>query len=353
MNRVAVIMAGGSGERFWPASRLRRPKQLLRLADPERTLLEQAVARIAPLVGPENVIVATGAPIRDAIVEANLVPEANVWAEPSKKNTLGCLSWAAANFEAGGKNPTWAVLTADHSISDEEAFRKCVEIAFSAAEQTGGLVTLGIPPSRPDTGFGYIEVGETVGPGVSNVARFHEKPDEITAREYLRAGRFLWNSGMFFWTQDAFLRELNAHRPGVFGLIRALAEAIRAGDGARAAEVFEAHPSESVDYALMENTRSAYVVRATFGWDDLGAWDSLRRSLPLDPAGNAFVGDVLSLESRNNVVYAEIEGLKVCLLGVEDLVLAVTPDALLLTTAQRSQDVRKIVEELKKRGGPV
>ncbi|KXK23317.1 MAG: Alginate biosynthesis protein AlgA, partial [Armatimonadetes bacterium OLB18] len=127
--------------------------------------MEQAVARIAPLVDPENVIVATGAPIRDAIVEANLVPEANVWAEPSKKNTLGCLSWAAANFEAGGKNPTWAVLTADHSISDEEAFRKCVEIAFSAAEQTGGLVTLGIPPSRPDTGFGYIEVGETVGPG--------------------------------------------------------------------------------------------------------------------------------------------------------------------------------------------
>jgi mannose-1-phosphate guanylyltransferase len=211
--RVAVILAGGSGERFWPVSTRERPKQFLRLTDPERSLLREAAERAAALVGWESTYVSTGRHLASATAaECTSLPPENVLAEPTKRNTLGALVWVAASLIA--KHPddwaetTVAVLTADHRIAPEPAFHETVRQAMSLAEESGGLVTIGIPPDRPETGYGYIELGEG-----SSVRRFTEKPDAATAAQYLAGGRHLWNSGMFFWTLAAFMAELVAAEP--------------------------------------------------------------------------------------------------------------------------------------------
>jgi mannose-1-phosphate guanylyltransferase len=386
--RIAVIMAGGSGERFWPLSRQARPKQLLRLTSPDRTMLEESIGRIAPLVPPGRIYVATSralvAPIRQAGVA---VPEENVIGEPCKRNTAGALVYAAAQVLArhGEENAariSMAVLTADHQIDGVDGFRATAEAALAAAEQEGALVTIGIPPSRPETGYGYIETPEGADAGsvtdsasqssiqvrrpsepsrpqsaiefppVFPVARFREKPDLAAAREGIATGRFYWNSGMFFWRLDRFLAELERSAPAHAAAARAMAAAIRAGGEAEVNRIFESLEDISIDYALMEKARNVKVVRAAFGWDDVGAWDALDRAWAHDAAGNVTAGDPVLIDTRDSIVYNEPGAAKmaVAVIGVEGLAVVVSPDGVLVVPKERAQDVKKAVAELKKRG---
>ena len=346
--RVAVVMAGGSGTRFWPVSTSDRPKQFLKLASPEATLLEQSVARVAPLVG-EDVYVATAGPLVGAT--RSLLPgmdPSHVFGEPSRRNTLGALVWASAwlksRFGEGRESLSIAVLTADHAITPEAAFRATVERALSLAEETGSLVTIGITPTRAATEYGYIEVGKPLGEAAWRAARFTEKPDVARADEFVRSGRYFWNSGMFFWTLAAFCDQLRSTAPEAHAAMDEIVARLAIGDEARAAEVFDSVEATSIDYALMERATNVAVVKADFEWDDLGSWDALSRSLPSDESGNVSHGDSRILDSGSCVVYKDSKNQAVTLFGVSDIIVAVTDGQVLVCSKDRAQDVRKLAD---------
>jgi mannose-1-phosphate guanylyltransferase len=365
--RLGVIMAGGSGERFWPLSRYRRPKQLLKLASEDKTLLEEAVDRLLPMIPPERLFIATGEHLRESICEAGLlVPPENILAEPCKRNTAGCLAYVAAHclhrFGARAVDTSLAITTADHRIGTPETFRQTVEVALKAVEEEPVLAIIGIQPTRADTGYGYIEIapdaprwGESIKAlPVYRVERFREKPNRAMAEEFLGTGRFFWNSGMFFWRLSTFLMELERVRPGMTLAIREMAAALDRGDGASVRDVFKGLEDISIDYALMEHARHVVMARGDFPWDDIGSWDALGRVLGPDERGNIVVGDAVIIESKDCVVYNErgAERVAVGVLGVDGLVVVVAEDGVLVIPKERSQDVRQIVAELRERGAP-
>jgi mannose-1-phosphate guanylyltransferase len=360
IQRVAVIMAGGSGERFWPVSRRLRPKQLLKLTSQDRTMLGEAVERISPLIPAEHVYVVTGehlvAPIREAGVG---VPDANVVAEPDKRNTAGALAFAAshliAKYGGDGSALSLAILTADHIIEDEDLFRRTVDRAMGTAEEHDCLATLGVTPTRPETGYGYIQIRpEPIeeakdGLPVHAVGAFHEKPSFERAEDFIREGNYFWNSGMFFWKADVFVRELEAVRPEMAEGVEKMAQALQDDDDLTLRAVFESFESVSIDYALMEHAKHVLLVPATFPWDDVGAWTSLDRTMPRDDRNNVTVGESVIHESNDCIVYndAGAENMAVAVIGAEHLVVVVTEDAVLVVPKDRAQDVRHAVEQLK------
>ena len=348
MRAYAVILAGGSGERFWPVSRVNRPKQLLKLTHPTETLLEEAVNRISPTVGPENVLIATGLPIVDAIRLAQLVPADNVIAEPGRRNTLGAICWAAANLisrhQGDLENVSMAVLTADHKIGAPEQFRETVMKALEVATNTGGLVTIGIEPNRPETGFGYVELGEAIDSNAHRAASFQEKPNLATAELYLASGKHLWNSGMFFWTLSGFLRELEAVDTVVHQTVLEMAGELAKGDLSAAAQAFETLPNLSVDYALLEKSANVFTVTADFPWDDVGAWDALERTLPADK--NVEVGNCVLVDCAGTIAYNDDAQVLVTAVGVQDLVIVATKGAIMVCQKSDSQRVKEILQQL-------
>lgn len=344
--RVAVIMAGGAGERFWPVSTPAVPKQFLRLAEPSRSLIAQAAERAARLVGAERAYVATGAGlVAQSREQCPGLPAENFIAEPARRNTAGCLALAAATLIAadpdGWPNTSMAVLTADHRIEPYDAFATTIGQCFEAAEATGGLVTVGIRPDRPETGFGYIESGPD-DEGWTRVARFTEKPDGATARAFLERGGYFWNSGMFVWTLAGFMAELDQASPEVAEGCRSVAAALARGDKPAAEAAFLALPSISIDYALMERARRVYVVPAQFEWDDLGSWDALSRSLAPDAEGNVAVGSARLVDSSGIVAYDATGSTEVCVLGCSDLVVAVADGRVLVAHKSRAQEVKRL-----------
>lgn len=352
MKSFAFIMAGGAGERFWPVSRLSRPKQLLRLSRPDLSLLEEAVARVEPLFGKNRVYIATGKSVELPIRESGAVAPENVWVEPLRRNTLGCLCWAAANLKAVHReNVGMAILTADHLIAPEEPFRECIRLALATAEETGALVTIGIAPTRPETGFGYIELDvATQSPkGVSEAKSFREKPDAATAQGFVEAGNFLWNSGMFFWTVDDFLRELAAAQPEAHAATLRIAEALRGQDPESAERHFADLPNVSIDFALMEKASKVAVVTSRFEWDDVGSWDALDRAFSADKEGNVTYGDSLLIDAKGCIVYNDSSRGLATALGVENLLIVVTDDSVMVCPKSDAQRVKEIVQALKER----
>ncbi len=360
MERVIVIMAGGSGQRFWPLSRERRPKQLLRLADPDRSMLEQAIDRAAGLVGPERVFVVTGRHLVEPIRAAGTVlSPAQILGEPCRRNTAGCLVYAAAAIQtalgAAADDIVLGILTADHRILDPAAFQATLATAMGAAEAQDALVTIGIEPTRPETGYGYIEAGAPVaagGPGVLAVRRFHEKPNAEAAARYLAQGGFYWNSGMFFWRLSVFLDEFTHAAPPYAHACRVMAAALACGDQAAADAAFAALPDRSIDYALMEKARRVLVVPGRFAWDDIGAWDALERSLPADDRGNVAVGAPVLVDCDGCIVVngPGAAGMAVAVVGVRDLVVVASPDGVLVVPKAQAQRVKEAVEALRQRG---
>ncbi len=354
--RIAFILAGGAGERFWPLSRPERPKQLLPLGEEGRTLLADTLERIRPLIGPRATYVVTGKPLLETIRSAGLeVPPGNIIAEPWKRNTAGALVFASAWLLADQGDPaldaTIAVLPADHRIGPVETFRTDVEKALRTVESAGGLAVMGIPPTRPETGYGYLQRGEALEieglEGVARVAAFREKPDADTAVSYLDEGGYYWNSGMFFWVMSDFLTALEKAAPDHFRTIGELIDALTDRDWTAIHQIFEELEDISIDYALMEKAEDVAMIPAGFGWDDLGAWDALERILESDADGNACLGESVRIDTRGTVIVNDAgEGMTVAAVGVEGLIIVLTPEALLVTRPERAQDVREVVRQL-------
>jgi mannose-1-phosphate guanylyltransferase len=346
-NVYAVIMAGGAGTRFWPASRAGRPKQLLPLAGrSDEPLLAATVRRIASLVPPERVYVATGQHLLDATAAClPAVPRAQLLAEPVPRNTAPCIGWAVRTIQKRDPDAVVAVLPSDHFIKDEAAFVATLARAIEAA-RGDEIVTVGIGPTRPETGYGYIELGPEKSTGVSSVHRFVEKPDLARAKEYVAGGKHLWNAGMFFFRASVMTAAIDQHLPELGrGLAKIDAEA------AALATIFPTLPSISIDHGVMEKAANVSVVRGDFGWNDVGGWQSAWELADKDADGNALPEGAIAVDARGNLV-RDLGGNKrvIALVGVSDLVVVDTGDALLVIPRDRAQDVRAIVDALKAQG---
>ena len=276
------------------------------------------------------------------------VPKDHILAEPAARNTAPCIAWAADTIRRKHPDALLAVLPSDHYIANETAFVDCMRQALAGAER-GFLTTIGIVPTRPDTGYGYIEVGDQDG-AIERVVRFVEKPDLPKAREYMDGGRHLWNAGMFFFTATAILDAIDAHMPDLAEGTRALGDRLAKGEAAALGDIFPGLPATSIDHGVMEHASNLAVVRGDFGWNDVGSWESAWELSKHDAAGNAAPAGSVIVDAKNNLVRLLGEHAAdktVALVGVEGLVIVDTPDALLVMPRERAQDVRRVVDELK------
>jgi len=345
---VCAVMAGGSGTRFWPLSRRGEPKQLLRFFG-DHTLLRATIERIAPLCPPARRLVVTAAHLVDAV--HGVLPElppAHIIGEPAPRNTAPCMAVAAIAAQQIAQDAILCLLPADHWVGDAQAFQGALAAAAEQAD-AGHLAILGVPPTQPETGYGYVELGAAVAPGVTEVARFVEKPDLDTAIAYLAGGRHLWNAGVFVIRADRALAAIDAHVPEIG---RALGELgrLRLGSEAFAAVLrvaFPHCPAVSIDYGIAERERAIRVVRLDAGWSDVGTWHSI---LGLRPAGaeNFTYGPVSALDTRQCVLVSK--GPYLAVVGMENVAVVATDDATLVLPLDRSQDVRQVVAEVTSRG---
>lgn len=347
----AVLLVGGSGTRLWPLSREQYPKQFLPLLA-GRSPLQETWRRVAELAPQAPIAVANEA-YRFLAAEqlrlAGFPDDGTLILEPAGRNTAPAIALAALQAVREGGDAVLLVLPSDHALADEAAFAQAVRQALPAA-QAGRLVTFGVVPDYPETGYGYIRAGaslERLAPGVSEVEAFVEKPDAQRAAAYLETGRYCWNSGMFLFLASRYLEALAQYRPDILDACRAAMAATRGdGDFTRLDEAaFKACPAESIDYAVMEHTPAAAMVRLDAGWSDIGSWEALRRIGAPDAEGNVLEGDVLAQGCRN--VYARADGRLVALLGLDDVVVVDTPDAVLVAARDKVQEVRKLVDKLR------
>ncbi|MDE0892533.1 MAG: sugar phosphate nucleotidyltransferase [Planctomycetota bacterium] len=338
----SVLLAGGSGARFWPASRRSTPKQLLQLHG-ERSLLQETWARQGDLVDSEHILIVTSeeltAPCRDALP---VIPASGFLSEPVGRNTAASVAWAAVEIAQRNPRAVMAVLPADHVISSPEAYRDSMRAAIQLAANEDVLVTFGIQPTHPATGYGYIEAAEAEDDGgFHEVKRFVEKPDAARAQEFMDAGSFLWNSGMFVWRAEVVIAAFRKYAPALIELIE---DGVRAGDVPAVFANAEALP---VDKAILEHADNVRVLPISWGWNDLGAWTSLSEVLGEDADGNCAAGAarLLAEDSKGCTVFSE-EDEHVALLGVEGLVVVRSKGVTLVCPAERAQEVRKLVDRL-------
>jgi mannose-1-phosphate guanylyltransferase len=342
-----VIMAGGSGTRFWPLSRAARPKQLLPLGGGDLSLLRATQERIAPVIPPERTFVVTSEALAEQTrAELPHVPPENVLAEPVGRNTAPCVGWATSVIARKDPKALIAVLPADHHIANERAYQAVLERSLEAASE-GDMVTVGIKPTRAETGYGYIEMGEELAPSVHRARRFVEKPDELRARQFLAAGRFLWNSGMFFFRADTLLSAVRQHLPGLGDVLASYDEAAKRGEElALVRDTYASLPDVSIDHGVMEKTSRMALIPGDFGWSDVGSWTTAWELAERDGDENALFGEVVMVDSRRSYVRSTA-GKVVAVVGLEDVVVVDTEDALLVMPRSRAQDVRAVVNALK------
>lgn len=356
----AVILAGGSGTRFWPASRRLRPKQLLPLGPAApRSLIASTVERLKELVAPEDVLIATGRHLVEATsAELPGLSTSAFLAEPQARNTAPCIAWAAAVVFARDPEATVCVLPSDQHAEDTSEFVRVLKKAADSAQE-GIITTIGIVPTRPETGYGYIQTGKETIPGVHAVERFVEKPDRDTAIQYLKSGEYLWNAGIFVFRAKDMLAAIERHLPEMARQLQTLRASLGGPDEETAIERFFSEcQSISIDYGVMEKEARLSVVPGDFGWSDLGSWESAWELSQKDGAGNFAPEGTILVDAQNNLVEdlrsrAAAEGTErpiVALVGVEGLCVVQTDDALLIMPRERAQDVRLVVDALKSSG---
>ena len=349
MKITAVIMAGGRGERFWPKSRNNRPKQFLSLTSDGETMIQKTVKRLSPLVSAEDIFIVTNAAYAD-LVNDQLpdVPRENILCEPCARNTAPCIAFAAAIIQKKYGDAMMLVLPSDHLIGYENIYIKTLQTAIRTAEEGNNLVTIGITPAYPETGYGYINFGKEAGDAYE-VERFVEKPDLPTAKKYLASGKYLWNSGMFVWKASAIMYNMKQFMPEIHD------GAVRIGDsyGTDSYEdilikEFTAFTSESVDFGIMEKASDIYTIPGSFGWDDVGSWLAVERINETDDKKNYFDGDVIAVDSERTTVCGGKR--LVAAIGTRDIVIVDTDDVLLVCSKNNTQDVKKVIAQLKEHG---
>lgn len=349
MKITAVIMAGGRGERFWPKSRNNRPKQFLSLTSDGETMIQKTVKRLSPLVSAEDIFIVTNAAYAD-LVNDQLpdVPRENILCEPCARNTAPCIAFAATIIQKKYGDAMMLVLPSDHLIGYENIYIKTLQTAIRTAEEGNNLVTIGITPAYPETGYGYINFGKEAGDAYE-VERFVEKPDLPTAKKYLASGKYLWNSGMFVWKASAIMYNMKQFMPEIHD------GAVRIGDsyGTDSYEEtlikeFTAFTSESVDFGIMEKASDIYTIPGSFGWDDVGSWLAVERINETDDKKNYFDGDVIAVDSERTTVCGGKR--LVAAIGTRDIVIVDTDDVLLVCSKNNTQDVKKVIAQLKEHG---
>ncbi len=346
----ALILAGGSGERFWPLSRRSRPKQLLRLIS-KQTLLEQTLARLDGLVPPERILILTNVEQETAVRELlKDFPKENIVAEPAKRDTAAAVALGAGWVAGRDHSATMLVLPADHVIVDGKAFRETLSTAAKAAEETGSLVAIGIKPTWACPGFGYIEQGQPMRLrddagkiAIHRVLRFREKPNVDLAESFLRKGNFRWNAGMFVWSVPTVLSEFNRHAPELADFISQIRAPGKFEKVLR--DSFSKLPRISFDYAIMEKADRVLMVEASFDWDDVGSWTAVARYFKNDDEGNAANCAITALDSSNNIVF-EQDDATIALLGVHNLIVVRTKDALLICHRHQAENIKNLIGKL-------
>jgi len=350
MRLHAVILAGGRGERFWPLSRRARPKQFLPLLG-DRPMLAHTLERIQGLVDPRDLWIVTSRDLKSQAESiAPQVPKRQVIGEPVGRNTAPAMALASWLIQ-DGDDSVLLVLPSDHRIEPQDRFREELRRAAETSLRQKTIVTFGVPPTRPETGYGYIETGDPIAPGspFHRVSAFREKPDAAAAAKYVADGRHLWNAGMFVFPPRLLLEEIRAHEPRISAALEPVPRDLASRGAEKAIEGFYGKaPSISIDYAVMERSKDALVARAGFSWDDLGSWEAIGAPGSRDAQGNVALGKVLLLDSKDVIAFSE--GGLVAGVGLHDLIIVRTADATLVVRRDRAQDVRAIVERLKARG---
>lgn len=342
-NRYCVIMSGGIGSRFWPYSREEKPKQFIDFLGTGRSLLQMSVDRIRGIVPPEHIIVVTNTAYLDLVrQQCPELDESNILAEPARRNTAPCIAWAARHISAINPDASMIVMPSDHVITDQNAFQ-CVALdGFAFVENHDALLTLGINPTKPETGYGYIKYGPRVEKDIFKVEKFSEKPDIDKARSFLADGSYLWNAGIFIWKVSTILEELQRYAPRVIGPLE------REGALFEIGELFPECEAISIDYAVMEKSQRVYVEKAEMGWNDLGTWSSLFELSDKDNDNNSATDVCLIASSSSGNIIKAPKGKVVVLQHVNDLIIADTGSALLICPKSEEQSIKTLVENLPK-----
>jgi len=353
MNVCAVIIAGGIGTRFWPLSRKQKPKQFLPIVS-DKTMVEETIQRISSVLSPSKIH--TIANQKQTQTLKQLLPEIpseNFLVEPQGKNTAPCLLLATGHIYLKDPESLIAVLPADHLIKDEALFLEKLEAGVLAADKSQSLITFGIPPTHPSTGYGYIRFSKNnpqsfSGEDFFRVQEFKEKPDQNTARKFLKKGTYFWNSGMFLWKANVFSENLRKYAPEMFSFWEKLLDALKYDDQSEIKTIFNDLPSISIDYALMEKTEDVLMCEGDFGWSDVGSWSSLLEIWKKDRDHNAIRGESITIDTHHCLVHNPDK--LTALIGLEDLVIVNTDDALLICRKNMDQKVKQVVNALQKKG---
>ena len=345
---TAVILAGGQGTRFWPISRMQKPKQFLSISSTGESLIQATARRIEGLVGKEHVWVVTNE-LHSKLVHEH-VPNARILSEPQGRNTAASIGLAAIYLEKESPESIMLILPADHAVSDEKQLMEILKNASTIAAKQNLLVTIGVFPESPHTGYGYIKRGPKLANDAFAVARFFEKPSLERAMKYIESGDFYWNSGMFVWKPGVFLEAVRNYLPSLADGLDQIKAAIGTKEESQVLEkVFPTLESISVDFGILEHARNCAVVTGqNFGWNDVGSWDAWAENFAKEVNGNLLHGDVVVIDSQNCVVHSEKR--LTAVVGADNLVVIDSGDALLVCPREHVQDVRKVVEELKRRG---
>ena len=350
MKTTAVIMAGGKGERFWPKSRGSFPKQFLSLTDDGKTMIQHTVLRILPLVDYEDIFIVTNKSYIELIKEQlPEVPAENILAEPKACNTAPCIGFAASIINHKYEDAIMLVLPSDHLIKFEEMYIDTMKQATEIAKDDSNLVTIGITPTYPETGYGYINFGRDANAqyqGAYIVKHFVEKPDIDKAKEYLTSGQYLWNSGMFVWKLSTIMERFETLLPDIYNGVIAIKKAVGTKEYEQVLHrCFTEFKPESIDYGIMERSERIYTIPGSFGWDDVGNWLALERINKTNDSGNMVRGDVITIDTKDSIIMGEKK--LIAVVGLEDVVIVDTDDALLICAKDATQDVKKVIDNLK------
>lgn len=348
MKKVVLIMAGGRGERFWPRSRKNMPKQFLSLTDDGRTMIQHTVDRVSAFANIEDIYVSTNIDYKDLVIEQlKELPKENILCEPIGRNTAPCIGLAATYIKKRYEDALLIVLPSDHLIKYHKMFNSAIDSACKVAEQDNNLVTIGITPSYPETGYGYVKFNADKANGAAyEVDRFVEKPSLEVAKEYLETEEYLWNSGMFVWKASSILANIKQFIPDLYeGLIR-VERAIGSEDEYKLVEEeFYKFPSISIDYGVLEKASNIYIVPGTFGWDDVGSWLAVERIKRVNENGNVVNGNIITIGTEKCII--EGKDKLIAAVGLDNIIIVDTDDAILICEKAHVADIKKVVENLK------